>query len=99
MCAALLTVPVASNGRRPEREDGILSISTVKGYIRIWKAFFSWCYQEELINANPASRLKFPKAPKKITPAFTDEHIEKMVAACDTSTDFGFRDYVICFFC
>ncbi len=91
----LLTVPVASNGRRPEREDGILSISTVKGYIRIWKAFFSWCYQEELINANPASRLKFPKAPKKITPAFTDEHIEKMVAACDTSTDFGFRDYVI----
>ncbi|MBA2393439.1 MAG: tyrosine-type recombinase/integrase [Ktedonobacteraceae bacterium] len=91
----LLTVPVYDHGRRTERDDNILSISTVMGYMRVWKAFFSWCYQEDLINANPASRLKFPKAPKKITSAFTDEHIEKMIAVCDTSTHSGFRDYVI----
>jgi integrase/recombinase XerD len=91
----LLTVPVERRGRNTERDDGILSTSTVKGYMRVWKAFFNWCYQEELLEANPAKRLKFPKDSKKIIPAFTDEQIERMIAACDTSTHVGFRDYVI----
>lgn len=72
-----------------------LSISTVKGYIRVWKAFFNWCYQEDLIEVNPVTRLKSPKGSSKIIPAFSQEHIEKMLAACDTSNDNGFRDYVI----
>ena len=91
----LLTVPVKIARRRPESGNGVLSISTVKGYIRVWKAFFNWCYQEELIPSNPAGRLKAPKAPKKVTPAFTDDHIQRMLAVCDTSKPTGFRDYVI----
>jgi integrase/recombinase XerD len=91
----LLTVPVEIVKCRPVSGNGVLAISTVKGYIRVWKAFFNWCYQEDLIPTNPAGRLKPPKAPQRVTPTFTDEHIEMMIAVCDTSTPFGFRDYVI----
>jgi integrase/recombinase XerD len=92
----LLTVPLeSSKGRPPESSDGVLAISTVKGHIRIWKAFFNWCYQEELMDTNPVTRLKSPKAPKRMTPAFTDEYVQKMLATCDTSTPKGFRDYII----
>lgn len=90
----LLTNPVEVK-RAYHSNKAHLSISTVKGYIRIWKAFFNWCYQEDLMDVNPVTRLKSPKASSKIVPAFTQEHIEKMLAACDTSDDVGFRDYVI----
>src|SRR6266700_3650086 len=80
----LLSSPVEVKGRVPRSEDNKLAITTIKGYIRVWKAFFSWCYQEELIDSNPADRLKAPKEEKRIKPAFTQEHIEKMLAACDT---------------
>src|SRR6266487_1564874 len=93
----LLTSPVEFVPRHGRKTDDgeKLSVVTVKAYIRVWKAFFSWCYQEELIDINPAARLKHPKAPKRIRPAFTAEHIEKMLAVCDTSTPVGFRDHVI----
>ncbi|HEX4202823.1 MAG TPA: tyrosine-type recombinase/integrase [Ktedonobacteraceae bacterium] len=63
--------------------------------MRIWKAFFNWCYQEDLLDVNPVSRLKSPKASKRITPSFTDEYVEKMLATCDFSMPKGFRDYII----
>jgi len=91
----LLNNPVEVKGRVPESGNNMLSVSTVNGYIRVWKAFFNWCYQEELIGTNPSARLKFPKAPKKVTSTFTQEHIEKMLSICDTHTDIGFRNYVI----
>ncbi len=76
-------------------DNHILAISTVKAYIRVWKVFFNWCYQEELIASSPATRLKPLKEEKKIRPAFTQQAIERMIASCDTSTDVGFRDYVV----
>ncbi len=92
----LLTTP-SEKVRGVYRKDGeTLDVSSVRGYVRAWKAFFSWCYKEELISKNPAdSRLALPKPPKKITQTFTDEQIQKMLASCDLSTDMGFRDYVI----
>src|SRR5450755_1603498 len=51
----LLNTPVQfvyRHGRKPDAGD-MLSIPTVKAYIRVWKAFFNWCYQEELIPSNP----------------------------------------------
>jgi integrase/recombinase XerD len=90
----LLNNRVSEKGRPPALGDR-LSPSAVGSYVRIWKAFFSWCFQEELIEANPAARLKLPKTPKKVTPAFTSEQVERMLAVCDTRTVQGFRDYVI----
>lgn len=77
--------------------QGRLASSTVGTYVSVIKAFFQWCFNEELLTANPAARLKKPTVPKKIVPAFTDEQIRAMLAVCDTETRTGFRDYVILF--
>ncbi len=73
-----------------------LAASTLRGYVRIWKAFFSWCLQEGLIEDNPAdARFKAPKQVKKVKPAFTAEHLDKILAVFDTSRSIGFRNYTI----
>lgn len=76
-------------------KDEALSVSTVKLYIRIWKVFFNWCYQEELLDMNPVNRLKSPKAEKRIKQTFTTEQVQVILDSCDLSTEIGFRDYVI----
>ncbi len=81
-----------SNENNPSKS---LSAFTIRGYVRAIKVFFSWCYTEELIANNPSSRLIQPKAPDYLIPTFTTEHIEKMLATCDTSTPVGFRNYVL----
>ncbi len=88
------TVPVVKSRRLPDNGK-TLAISSVRGHLRVWKVFFNWCFQEELIDKNPALRLSFPKADKRIIPAFTDEQVEKMLACFDLSTEMGFRDYLI----
>jgi integrase/recombinase XerD len=73
----------------------VLDASTVGAYVRVWKAFFNWCYQEELIDVNPAARLRSPKVTKRIVQTFSVEHLKVMLAVCDLHTEKGFRDYVI----
>jgi len=75
--------------------QGRLLPSTIGTYVSVVKAFFQWCVVEDLLSASPAARLKKPQVAKKVLPTFTDEHIEKMLAACDTDSRTGFRDYVI----
>lgn len=91
----LMSTKSDENNPRKPTNDKPLSAFTVRGYVRAIKVFFSWCYQEELIASNPSSRLVQPKAPDYLIPTFTIEHIEKMLAACDTSTPEGFRNYVL----
>ena len=87
-----LLMAADSNQKKPSKS---LSAFTIRGYVRAIKVFFSWCYTEELIANNPSSRLVQPKAPDYLIPTFTTEHIEKMLATCDTSTPVGFRNYVV----
>lgn len=68
---------------------------TVRAFVRIFKSFFNWCYQEELIDQEVTARLSPPKVPIRVRPAFTPEHINKILSSCDTSDPLGFRDYVI----
>lgn len=84
---------VVRQGRRPA--SGSLSSVTVQAYVRVCKAFFHWCYEEDLLDHNPSNRLSPPKAPVRIVPTFTPEHIEMMLAVCDVNSDLGFRDYVM----
>lgn len=72
-----------------------LSVSTVRLYIRIWKVFFNWCYQEELLESIPTSRLKSPKDEKRVKQTFTSEQVQTILDSCDVHTEVGFRDYVI----
>jgi integrase/recombinase XerD len=83
------------NAEKPYGCRGRLSAATVRGHVLVLKAFFHWCYQEELIETNLVARLGTPKVDERITPTFTSEHIEKMLSVCDLSTDNGFRDYVM----
>lgn len=87
-------VPVVKSRRTPDNGQ-TLAISTIRSHIRVWKVFFNWCYQEELIEKNPVLRLTAPKADRRIIPAFTSEQVEKMLGCFDLSTELGFRDYLI----
>lgn len=84
-----------SNRRGRSAVNGVLCDESVRCYVRIWKAFFNWCYMEELVEKNAAARLSLPHAAKRVLHAFTDEHIQCMLTLFDLSTDIGFRDYVI----
>jgi integrase/recombinase XerD len=78
------------------RQDGkTLSAHSVRGYILVWKAFFNWCYQEELIEKSPVTRLKTPVLEKRIKPTLSAEDLQKMLDMCDRKTALGFRDYTI----
>lgn len=70
-----------------------LSGHTINGYMRALRAFWSWLSKEGLITENPFDRLKVPKAPKKVIPAFTNEHLKRLFSSIDTRSATGFRDY------
>ena len=73
------TVIQVGKSRKPPENGKTLAVSTVRAHIRVWKAFFNWCYQEELIDKNPVVRLTPPRPTKRIIPAFSDEQVEKML--------------------
>src|SRR6266571_6854736 len=91
----LLGTKAWANSLHVATQERNLSPITVRGYVRAVKRFFRWCVDEELLSSSPASRLAQPKAPAYLTPAFTPEHIERMLGRCDLSTPLGFRDYVL----
>lgn len=68
---------------------------TLQGYVRAFKAFFRWCFQEEIIGKDPSERVMMPKSPQYIIPTFKPEHLAAMFDACDLKTPQGFRDYTI----
>lgn len=76
-------------------EGDTLSPATVRAFTRILKSFFHWCYLEDLVTSDPSARLVHPKIPVRVVPAFREEHIQRMLAACDISKPLGFRDYVM----
>jgi integrase/recombinase XerD len=91
----LMTTHSGANNPRKPTESRFVSPYTVRGYVRVIKVFFSWCYKEELTDSDPSARLVQPKAPDYLIPTFTVDHIDKMLATCNLKTPGGFRDYVI----
>jgi len=91
----LLTEPLLIRRGRYPKDGHMLTVSTVRCYARIWKIFFNWCFQEELIDKNPVGRLKMPEPEKRVKSTFTPEQLQKMLDTCDLGTDMGFRDYAI----
>jgi len=76
-------------------QEGHLSGHTVNGYLRALRAFWSWAQREEFVDENPFSEIKIPKAPKKVMPTFTQEELRRLMAAIDTRTALGHRDYTM----
>lgn len=94
----LLESPPFSYGDAPGKhpqEGKKLAARSVYDYILVWKAFFNWCYQEELIDKNPVTRLKAPRQDKRIKPTLSPDELQMMLDTCDLRTSMGFRDYTI----
>jgi len=66
----------------PGPHDRPRSSKTIESYCRQVKAFLHWLYVEELLDHNPAERLKLPKAEKKHLRVFTDEEIKRLHEVC-----------------
>ena len=75
------------------QHDKGLSPWTVHGSARVLRTFWRWCAAEDLVQVNPMARVKMPKLPKAILPAFTTEDIDRLLAACQT-----YRDRALIFF-
>ncbi len=84
------------NPRRPT-EDKPLSPLTIKGYMLIVQAFFSWCEKEGLLegHGNPTRRVPRIKVPKRVIQTFTPEQMAAMLDACELDTPLGYRDYAM----
>lgn len=76
-------------------QPGHLSPHTINGYLRALRAFWSWAQTEGFLQENPFSRVRIPKAPKKIMPTFTEEQLRQLIAAIELGSPLGHRDYAI----
>jgi len=64
-----------------------LSPFTVQGQARTLKVFFRFAQEESYLNVNIASRLKVPRAPRKIIPTFSEEQLRRLLATARSTRD------------
>ncbi|MFB5192029.1 tyrosine-type recombinase/integrase [Alicyclobacillus fastidiosus] len=71
-----------------------LAPTTVNIRIRTMKAFFNWCVKNGHLSQSPMSGIKQQRVDLDTIYSFTDDEIVRLLAAPDTSSFVGFRDYV-----
>jgi len=81
----------ANNPYRPVT-DQPLSPCTVAGYARVLKLFFNWLEREGYTDENPAHHLRAPKESQEVVQTFSDDQIQRLLAAIDSRSMSGFRD-------
>ncbi|MFC2027679.1 phage integrase SAM-like domain-containing protein [Chloroflexota bacterium] len=64
-------------------QDRGLTLNTIHTYLRSIRIFFSWLVSEEIIAENSFHRVKLPRLPLKIIPAFTDAQLKALFASID----------------
>lgn len=75
--------------------DRKLTGHTINCYLRSISAFWSWLFREGFLEVNPFARIKIPKAPTKVIIPFTEDQIQSLLQALDTSDISGLRAYAI----
>ncbi len=70
-----------------KRVDDGVSPSTVSAAYRALNRLFTFCVEEEFIEKSPMDRVKAPRVPDKVPPAFTKKDIEKILKACVSRRD------------
>ncbi|MBN1368300.1 MAG: tyrosine-type recombinase/integrase [Dehalococcoidales bacterium] len=73
------------------RSHGLAGHS-IDAYLRAIRAFWTWLVSEEITTANPFTRVKFPRPPKKVVPTFTEDQLRSLLAVLDPATGLGVRD-------
>ena len=61
-----------------------LQTSSLANKVRALKAFFKWLYEEEILERNPALKLREPRLPARIPKALSVEEVELLRDACES---------------
>jgi integrase/recombinase XerD len=77
------------------REKWTVSAGTARKKIERLRAFFKFCIERGFIEKNPAMLLKHPKSVSKPSIPFTEEEIEKIVAAVEDFPRENLRAFVL----
>lgn len=64
-----------------------LSGHYVHGHARVIRAFCNFCVREELLPSSPFARVKMPRLPKKVLPAFSSQELRQILKACTAERD------------
>lgn len=70
-----------------------ISAGTVHHHARCARAFFNWLVEEEILAVSPMLRVKMPRVPQQVLPAFSEADVKALMAACDTDRN---RAIVLC---
>lgn len=86
----------AKDTRITTREKPLAPL-TIRGYVKVLRAFFAWCAREGLLESreDPTARLPRVKVPQYIIQTFTPEQMAALLEACDVNAHVGFRDRTI----
>ena len=76
-------------GGRSVRSRRPCNNTTRRNYFRVLSSFFKWLLSEELVKEDPTSRIRTPKAERKVIHALTALQVNQLLAAIDTSTFTG----------
>ncbi len=79
--------PVSLRGYLVHLQDQHWSDWSIHGAARSLRRFFRFCLTEGLIDTSPMVRVKMPKLPKKILPAFSTQDIDKLLGAATIQRD------------
>lgn len=72
-----------------------LSGHTINCYLRSLRIFYNWLVSEEIMQSNPFDKVKIPRPPVKVIPAFSASQVEQLLHAINTKTAAGYRNFVI----
>lgn len=67
----------------------------INSIIKVLRAFFAYCEQEEYIIVNPMKKVQFTREEKKTIEIFTDEEVSKMLNVYDFSNYLNARNKAI----
>jgi site-specific recombinase XerD len=84
----------AGHPNTPTKKE-LLSVSSVHGYVRNLRVFFSWLVREGFLEVNPCSNLKPPKLPKRIVATLSDEEISLILNTLNPTNACDYRNRTI----
>lgn len=93
--AALQEKKAFSGHRLTRTQDRQLSPDTIASYTRAIKTFFSFLEREEMVPGNPMKKVKLPRTPHRVMPAFTEMELERLMAQPNKKSNEGYRDYLV----
>ncbi len=71
------------------------SASTRKVAVSVTRQFFGWCWEQQLIDTNPALNLKIPKVKECPQRTITRPELDRLLTVCNPDTVIGRRDAAI----